>query len=90
MSNLEVTIYQRPDGRKLRTIITNVDSEDATYLTKHGVVVGMEELADNMYAVYGRFPDQDEEDEHIVLSNGRNCHECLKELRRDLESAREN
>lgn len=89
MSNLEVTIYQRPDGRKLRTIITKVDSEDAAYFKQHGAVIGIEELADNMYALYGRFPDQDEEDEHIVLSHGRTCNECLKELRTNLESTRE-
>ena len=90
MNTLEVTIYQRPDGRKLRTLITAVDDEDAAYFNRHGVVVGIEELADNMYALYGRFPDQDEEDELIVLSNGRTCNECLKELRTDLESDREN
>ncbi len=86
MSNLEVAIYQRPDGRKLQTIITNVGSEDAAYFKQHGVVVGIEELEDNMYALYGRFPDQDEEDELIVLSNGRTCNECLNELRLNLES----
>lgn len=90
MSNLEVTIYQRPDGHKLRTTITKVDSEDAAYFKQHGVVIGIEELVDDMYALYGRFPDQDEEDELIVLSNGRTCDECLKELRQHLESAREN
>jgi len=90
MSNLEVALYKRPDGRKLRTMITKVDSEDAAYFRRHGIVISIEELADDVYALYGRFPDQDEEDELIVLSNGRTCNECLKELRADLERTREN
>lgn len=86
MSNLEVTIYQRPDGRKLRTLITKVYPEDAKFFKRHNVIIGIEELDDNQYALYGRYPNQDEEDEVIVLSNGRTCNECLKEIRELLES----
>ncbi len=90
MSNLEVTIYLRPDGRKLRTMITKVDPEDAKFFKRHNIIISIEELDDKLedrqYALYGRYPDQDEEDELIVLSNGRTCNECLNELRTSLEA----
>ena len=85
---IEVTIYQRPDGRKLRTLISSVDSDDESFFKYQGIIIGIEELEDNQYAVRGRHPDAHEEDEVTVLSNGQTCNECLKELRRGLESAR--
>lgn len=88
-SSVEVTIYQRPDGRKLRTLITNVRYDDARYFRDNGVIISMEEIGENDYAVYGNW-NGDEEDEVIVLSRGRTCEDTLAELRQTIEEYKRN
>ena len=88
-SSLEVTIYQRPDGRKLRTLIKNVWYEDARYFLDNGVIISMEEIGENNYAVYGNW-NGDEEDEVIILSGGRSCEDTLAELRQTIEEYKRN
>lgn len=89
MSNqVEVTIYQRPDGRKLRTLITSVRYEDARYFRDHGVIISMEE-AENEFIVYGDWPGN-RHDEVIVLARGRSCEETLAELRQIIEERKRN
>jgi len=87
MSILEVTMYLLPDGRQLRTLIENVTREDAAYFQENDILVSMEQLTTGEFAVYGRRPDADEDDEVLVLANGRNCKDTLHELRRIMEGA---
>lgn len=85
---IKVTIYQRPDGRKLRTMITNVRHEDARYFRDNGVIISMEET-DNEFIVYGDWPGN-RYDEVIILSGGRSCEDTLAELRQTIEEYKRN
>lgn len=85
---IEVTIYQRPDGRKLRTMITNVRHEDARYFRDNGVIISMEET-DNEFIVYGDWPGN-RYDEVIILSGGLSCEDTLAELRQIIEEYKRN
>lgn len=85
---IEVTIYQRPDGRKLRTMITNVRHEDARYFRDNGVIISMEET-DNEFIVYGDWPGNPY-DKVIFLSGGRSCEDTLAELRQTIEEYKRN
>ena len=87
-SSVEVTIYQRPDGRKMRTLITNVRYEDARYFRDNGVIISMEE-ADNEFIVYGDWPGN-RYAEVIVLSGGRSCEDTLAGLRQIIEEYKRN
>jgi len=72
--------FKRPDGRKEEVTIRNIYPEDADYINKNNIKVSLEDLGTD-YCVW--FDDgkiiEDEPDEIIVLSQGKNCQETIKE-----------
>ena len=78
--HLLATLYSLPNGRKSLVQIKNVGSEDMLWFKENRIRLSMEQLRDGEFVVYGRWPEQEEEDEELdpweqpdaaVNSNGR-------------------
>lgn len=76
------TLYSLPDGKQKLVEITDVDPDDAMWLTQFGVKVSLEELRTGEVAVWG---DYGGDEEMLVVSKGRPCHECLAELKEKIK-----
>lgn len=81
MASTKCTFYIKPAGKTRIQEIHNVYEEDAKYINDNDIQLSMEELFENMYAVY--FDDGTEvngqPDEILVMSKGRTCQETIKE-----------
>lgn len=86
--HLLATLYSLPDGRQSMVQIKNVGSEDMLWFKENRIRLSMEQLRDGVFAVYGRWPEQEEEDEELVLSLAKPCQETMKQLREQLEKSK--
>ena len=86
--HLLATLYSLPDGRQSLIQIKNVGSEDMLWFKENRIRLSMEQLSDGNFAVYGRWPEQEEEDEELVLSLAKSCQETMKQLREQLEKSK--
>jgi len=76
---LNVTIYEKPNGRKVPTDITNVYKDDADYINNTGIKVSMEETG-GTFAVYFDYGEVDDGEpvEHIEFALGKSCEDTIK------------
>lgn len=87
-----VTIYQRPNGNTNLIEITNVYPEDEEWFESRGVLVSMEELSLDRYAIYADVGLTEDDDEtpmeliHITKA-GETCQEAMSALRKICEEA---
>ena len=86
--HLLATLYSLPDGRQRLVQIKNVGSEDMLWFKENRIRLSMEQLRDGEFVVYGRWPEQEEEDEELVLSLAKSCQETMKQLREQLEKSK--
>lgn len=86
--HLLATLYSLPNGRKSLVQIKNVGSEDMLWFKENRIRLSMEQLRDGEFVVYGRWPEQEEEDEELVLSLAKSCQETMKQLREQLEKSK--
>ena len=86
--HLLATLYSLPNGRKSLIQIKNVGSEDMLWFKENRIRLSMEQLRGGVFAVYGRWPEQEEEDEELVLSLAKSCQETMEQLRKQLEKAK--
>lgn len=85
---MQITFYQKPDGRQKILEIKNVLPEDAKWFSENNIKISMEDIGGD-FAVYGDTGMEDEDGEIIemlVISQGRTCEETLSALRRECES----
>ena len=84
---LQVTMFVRPDGRKVTETVTKILPEDANWFREHNAVISMEDLGNEMaiYADIG-FEIEGEPDEIIELSCSRSCEETFTALRKQCEA----
>jgi len=87
---MEVTFYQRPNGRARVIDMTLINDEDEKFFVENGYVISMEELTTGDIVVYVHPLNLDEEDEVMVFDRGRGCPEVMKELREICEKTFEN
>lgn len=85
---MKVTIYKAPNGRAEVIDLVNIKREDAQWFEQNNVAVSMEDIG-GQFAVYGDIGrlSEDEPDEVLVLSKGRDCFETMAELRSECEAA---
>lgn len=91
MASIKVTLYQRPNGKQSVIDLTEITKEDAKYFKDNKVKVSLEPQdsgTDNIiiYADYGKKDPDGEPEEIIIFSRGRECTECMTELRQLVES----
>lgn len=80
----QVTFFIPPFGKKEKRDVIDIAVDDAKWFTDNNVEVSMEELG-HMAIVYATPPGKDEEDEIMVVSNGRSCMETMADLRNQCE-----
>ena len=83
-----VDVYKRPTGKFERTEIKHVYPKDAAFFNQFDIKLSMESDGEDGYIVYGDYGAltlDDEPDEVIVFSQGRNCWDTLADLRSQLE-----
>jgi hypothetical protein len=83
-----VTVFQHPNGEQVELNMSNIYSEDEAYFADNNVRISFEDIGE-MYAVYAfcdGMEDEEDEEELLVLSQGRSCEETLKELRKECEN----
>ena len=85
--HLLATLYSLPNGRQSLVQIKNVGSEDMLWFKENRIRLSMEQLRDGNFAVYGRWPEQEEEDEELVFSLSKSCQETMEQLRKQLEKS---
>jgi len=67
MSQVEVTVYFRPNGEARPTHVEV--SEEAYEIWKRlGIIVSLEKIPGNLIAIYTRFPHEVEEEERLQLA----------------------
>ena len=86
--HLLATLYSLPNGRQSLVQIKNVGSEDMLWFKENRIRLSMEQLRDGEFVVYGRWPEQEEEDEELVLSLAKSCQETMEQLRKQLEKSK--
>ena len=86
--HLLATLYSLPNGRQSLVQIKNVGSEDMLWFKENRIRLSVEQLRDGEFVVYGRWPEQEEEDEELVLSLAKSCQETMKQLRKQLEKSK--
>lgn len=85
---MQITFYQKPDGRQKSLEIKNVLPEDEKWFSANNIKISMEDIGGD-FAVYGDTGMVDEDGETIemlVIAQGRTCEETLSALRRECES----
>ncbi len=80
-----VTIFHHPNARRVEINLTDIYHEDEAYFRDNGVTISLEDIG-GMYALYAFCKGMEDEDELVVLSQGRSCKETLKELRKECEN----
>lgn len=58
------------------------------WFKENRIRLSMEQLRDGEFVVYGRWPEQEEEDEELVLSLAKSCQETMEQLRKQLEKSK--
>lgn len=91
MPSIDVTLYQRPNGKQSVIELTEITKEDADYFNKNNFRISLEPQGDGtdniiIYADYGKKDPDGEPEEIIIFSRGRECTECMTELRQLVES----
>ena len=83
---LEVTLFQKPDGRQKSVFVRDIRLEDAAWFIKNNAIISMEEIGGDMvlYADIG-LEFHDEPDEVIEISQGRTCEDTFAALRKQCE-----
>ena len=92
MASIEVTLYQRPNGKQSVIDLTEITKEDADYFNRNNIKISLEPQdagIDNIiiYADYGKKDPDGEPEEIIIFSRGREAIECMTELRQKVENA---
>ena len=90
---IPVTVYERPNGKRVDIICPNIRDDDANFFTTRSVKISMEECPGSgfaIYADYGAVDEEDEPQEILVFSNGRSCEDTMAELRELVEQAMAN
>lgn len=72
-------VYNQPNGDRTDIICRHIYEDDAKYIYENDLILSMEDNELLGYVLYLE-NDRDEELETTCISNGRNCHECIKEL----------
>lgn len=85
---MEVTFYIRPNGSQKVVDIKNVEPADEAFFVQHNVKVSMENIGGEEYVAYADYGAviDDEPDEAIELSKGRDCKATLHALRQQVEA----
>lgn len=91
MPSIDVTLYQRPNGKQSVIELTEITKEDADYFNKNNFRISLEPQGDGtdniiIYADYGKKDPDGEPEEIIIFSRGRECTECMTELRQLVEN----
>lgn len=82
---MEVLMYQKPKGFCNTIEMRNIYPDDELFFVNNDITVSIEEIYHNQFAIYGHIRGTPEEEECIVLSDGRSCEETMKSLREELE-----
>lgn len=84
---MKVTVYKKPDGRKIITEITNVLADDEQWFAENQAKISMEEVGGMLvcYADLGLVDQEGEPDEAIEISGNRSCEHTLHALRQQCE-----
>lgn len=88
------TVYVRPNGRKVETVIENIYEEDAEWFRQNEVILSLEDCG-GFYAIFAECPNVvDMEDEPISMTrlakDNDKCEDVIKKLREDLKKAIDN
>lgn len=91
MPSIDVTLYQRPNGKQSVIVLTEITKEDADYFNKNNFKISLEPQGDGtdniiIYADYGKKDPDGEPEEIIIFSRGRECIDCMTELRQLVEN----
>lgn len=81
---MEFTYYQRPNGKSSILNMTEINSEDEEWFVERNIKISIEELTENNFAVYadsGNLTEDDEPEEIVVMSFGRDCRAVMHNLR---------
>lgn len=83
---LEVTLFQKPDGRQKPLFVRDIYPEDAAWFIENKADISMEEIRGDivLYADIG-LELCGEPDEVIEISQGRSCEDTFAALRKQCE-----
>lgn len=87
---MEVTLYQRPKGKKRVIDMRNLHDDDEAFFLKHDVKISLEESPTIGFIVYADYGVRDPEGgpvEAVEISYGRDCHTTMHALRLKVEDA---
>jgi hypothetical protein len=66
---MKVTLYTRPNSAREIIDFTDIHPDDERYLKDNNVMVSLEELPPNFVALYGKFSDDPDNGEAMVLAS---------------------
>ncbi len=84
---LPITIYQRPNGKRIEAVMQKVTDEDAAWYKEHNIKVGMEQITETQIAIYAEYGETDGEPDEItyVVPKGETCEEAMSKIRTKIE-----
>ena len=85
---LLAVFYNKPHGRKSLIKLVGADTNDIEWFKKNEIQLSAEMIPGESgqdYVVYGLWPEQDEDDECLVISPKGTTAETFKNLRKQLE-----
>ena len=85
------TLYQRPDGRKSEHEMVNITPEDEAWYRENNIIVSMEEIAPQMFAIYAQYSETEGEPDEItyIVPAGESCVLSMSKIRAKIEAIRE-
>ena len=85
------TLYQRPDGRKSEHEMVNITPEDEAWYRENNIIVSMEEIAPQMFAIYAQYGETEGEPDEItyIVPAGESCVLSMSKIRAKIEAIRE-
>lgn len=76
----EFTAHLFTNGTEREIAVRHIEANDADYFRKNNIKVSMEELKGEFIVYACPYSDESEESEILVLADGRDCVNVLREL----------
>ena len=83
-------LYHRPNGRKSEHEMNNITSEDEAWYRENNIIVGIEEIAPEVVAVYAQYGETEGEPDEItyIVPAGECCVLSMAKIRARIEAIR--
>ena len=84
------TLYQRPDGRKTEHEMMSITPEDEAWYQENNIIVGMEEIAPEVFTIYAQYGETEGEPDEItyIVPAGEGCVLSMAKIRAKIEAIR--